>query len=63
MPACEFDVQNANADEFHDLIFRVISIARDAAEERNNPRLADDRSQIVLHSSADACIAIEIQRA
>ena len=57
------DFDDADAGKAHDGVFGVVAGARHAAEEGNDPRLPDDRGQIVLHAGADAGVAIEHQHA
>src|SRR4029079_14164605 len=39
----------------------VVPVSANRAEDRNDARLADDGSQVVLHAGADSGIAVEIE--
>ena len=45
------------------LYIGVVAVARHRLEDRDDPRVADDRGQLVLHAGADAGVAVELQLA
>ena len=54
---------DAHADELDDRVLGVVAGTGDGAEDRDDPRLADDGGQLVFDAGADARVAVEVELA